>query len=89
MRGSDFVTENTGFIKDFYKISSCIGRGKPWSATLTPFPFFRAGRSLDPYLYRRVWRGEEMSAQGDQGAASRQDNKQKVPRGGREGQAIE
>ena len=28
VRGSDFVTENTGFIKDFYKISSCIGRGK-------------------------------------------------------------
>lgn len=27
VRGSDFVTENTGFIKDFYKISSCIGRG--------------------------------------------------------------
>jgi hypothetical protein len=26
--GSVFVKENTGNIKDFYKISSCIGRGK-------------------------------------------------------------
>jgi len=25
--GSVFVQENTGNIKDFYKISSCIGRG--------------------------------------------------------------
>ena len=30
--GSVFVKENTGNIKDFYKISSCIGRGKyHWS----------------------------------------------------------
>ena len=28
MSGADFITENTGFIKDFYKISSCIGRGR-------------------------------------------------------------
>ena len=28
LKGSGFVTENTGNIKDFYKISSCIGRGK-------------------------------------------------------------
>ena len=26
--GSVFVKENTGNIKDYYKISSCIGRGK-------------------------------------------------------------
>lgn len=26
--GSTFVKENTGNIKDYYKISSCIGRGK-------------------------------------------------------------
>lgn len=26
--GSMFVKENTGNIKDFYKISKCIGRGK-------------------------------------------------------------
>ena len=26
--GTAFVKENTGNIKDFYKISSCIGRGK-------------------------------------------------------------
>ena len=26
--GSVFVKENSGNIKDFYKISSCIGRGK-------------------------------------------------------------
>ena len=26
--GTVFVKENTGQIKDFYKISSCIGRGK-------------------------------------------------------------
>lgn len=26
--GVMFVKENTGNIKDFYKISSCIGRGK-------------------------------------------------------------
>jgi calcium-dependent protein kinase len=26
--GSVFIKENTGNIKDFYKISSCIGRGK-------------------------------------------------------------
>jgi hypothetical protein len=26
--GSMFIKENTGNIKDFYKISSCIGRGK-------------------------------------------------------------
>jgi len=26
--GTVFVKENTGNIKDFYKISSCIGRGK-------------------------------------------------------------
>ena len=26
--GAVFVKENTGNIKDYYKISSCIGRGK-------------------------------------------------------------
>lgn len=26
--GATFVKENTGNIKDYYKISSCIGRGK-------------------------------------------------------------
>jgi hypothetical protein len=26
--GAGFISENTGNIKDFYKISSCIGRGK-------------------------------------------------------------
>ncbi len=26
--GTVFVKENTGNIKDYYKISSCIGRGK-------------------------------------------------------------
>ena len=26
--GASFVKENTGNIKDYYKISSCIGRGK-------------------------------------------------------------
>ena len=28
LSGTGFVNENTGNIKDFYKISSCIGRGK-------------------------------------------------------------
>lgn len=28
IKGSGFISENTGNIKDFYKISSCIGRGK-------------------------------------------------------------
>lgn len=28
LAGTGFVNENTGNIKDFYKISSCIGRGK-------------------------------------------------------------
>jgi len=28
IKGAGFVNENTGNIKDFYKISSCIGRGK-------------------------------------------------------------
>jgi len=27
VKGSGFINENTGNIKDFYKISSCIGRG--------------------------------------------------------------
>jgi len=27
IRGSGFIIENTGNIKDYYKISSCIGRG--------------------------------------------------------------
>jgi hypothetical protein len=35
IRGSGFISENTGNIKDFYKISSCIGRGK------TPLPILR------------------------------------------------
>ena len=26
--GQNFVLENSGNIKDFYKITSCIGRGK-------------------------------------------------------------
>ena len=27
IKGSGFIIENTGNIKDYYKISSCIGRG--------------------------------------------------------------
>ena len=30
----NFVKENTGNIKEFYKISSCIGRGKVYSHNL-------------------------------------------------------
>lgn len=37
IKGSGFVNENTGNIKDFYKISSCIGRGKsPRPRLLSP-----------------------------------------------------
>ena len=36
--GSDFITENTGFIKDFYKISSCIGRGMLHFLLISFFP---------------------------------------------------
>jgi hypothetical protein len=46
-----FIHENTGNIKDFYKISSCIGRGK-WQKS---------------NWGRRLRRGAEVSAQGDQG----------------------
>lgn len=28
INGSGFISENKGNIKDYYKISSCIGRGK-------------------------------------------------------------
>ncbi len=32
IKSDQFVTEKTGNIKDFYKITSCIGRGKPYYA---------------------------------------------------------
>ena len=82
VRGSGFISENTGNIKDFYKISSCIGRGKR-PVPLTP----RSGPEKYPLtFFRSVWRGKEVFAQGDQGPKSRQNNKQKVPGRGREGQ---
>ena len=58
--GSVFVKENTGNIKDFYKISSCIGRGKY--------------QILIHFSSRRLWRSEKMSPQRDQGSQSSQNN---------------
>jgi hypothetical protein len=43
IKGSGFISENTGNIKDFYKISSCIGRGKhPLHLHLVCFHFLIA-----------------------------------------------
>ena len=35
IKGSGFIIENTGNIKDYYKISSCIGRGTYHSYTVS------------------------------------------------------
>jgi len=62
--GVMFVKENTGNIKDFYKISSCIGRGK----YLTLLHYFKTYKvhlvQQNFYLFsinRCLWRGSKMS----------------------------
>ena len=77
VKGSDFVTENTGFIKDYYKISSCIGRGKSQGC----LPFAKVSNTRN---CRRVRRSAKVFAQRDESAAGSEDNKQKVLGGRRE-----
>lgn len=84
IKGSGFISENTGNIKDFYKISSCIGRGKHHSIpSCLMFRIPNCG-----FVCRRVWRGKKMPAQGDEGPPSCQNNKQEVSRRGRERQTT-
>lgn len=67
--GSVFVKENYGNIKDFYKISSCIGRGK------FKTPKHQLGTFLINQFYRCFRRSQKMSTQRDQGAQSSEDHK--------------
>jgi len=38
--GTSFIKEKTGNIKDFYKITSCIGRGRPPNSFSSLIEFF-------------------------------------------------
>ncbi len=60
----NFIAENTGNIKDFYKITSCIGKGT-----------FRRACLLEN---RGVRRSAQVHAQGNEGTEGSQDHQQEV-----------